>query len=369
MKLCDIKELAETLVFDSASENECRHPGVFYGRGLVIKHGNEKGNLYTTSEFYKKGDEHFPIFESVDGGKSWTHVSDVYDSEFTEKKYKAEASEELTTYKNENWKMLFQPMLFEMPADMGSIKKGDVLCVGTTVSENHCAIVIYHSGDNLRSWKYISTVAEGGKCRMETGSAIWEGFLVYENNALYCFFSDERGMIQGGGQKLVFAKTMDGINWENPVDVCNFEEENPYFRPGMPIVTRLSDGRYFMVYEGVKMRQGDHPTYYKITEDIENWRPYEREDGIMPYPFECGSPYCIVLEDGRLVVGAHGTNKVAVNADSLKTETWKIYDTHIGNAYTRCLLPLEGNRFMVVSAGAYGAPGYHKLTISIESIA
>jgi hypothetical protein len=202
---------------------------------------------------------------------------------------------------------------------------------------------------------------------METASAIWEGFLVYENNALYCFFSDERGMMEGG-QKLVLSKTTDLINWESPIDVCNYEKENGKFRPGMPIVTKLPDGRYFMVYEGVKMREGNHPVYYKITDNLECWRPTEIADGIMPEPFDCGSPYCITLTDGTVVVGAHGTSMVAVNTDSFKTESWTFFDTNIGNAYTRCLVPLMDNKFMVVSAGAYGAPAPHKLSISIEEV-
>lgn len=352
-----MKERKETLVFEPGKDNDWNYHGVFYGRGLYLKHGEGKGRLYATSEYYKKGDEHFPVFESVDGGETWVHVSDVYDTEFNEK-----------NYKGEKWRMLFQPTLFEMPEDMGAFRKGDVLCVGTTVSENYCAIVIYHSKDNLRSWEYVSTVAEGGKCRMETASAIWEGFLVYENKSLYCFFSDERGMTEGG-QKLVFSKTTDGITWQEHVDVCNFEKENGRFRPGMPVVTRLPDGRYFMIYEGVNMGKGSLPTYYKVTDDIEKWSPCRISDGVMPSPFEGGSPYCITLEDGTLVVGAHGTDKVAVSADGFKTESWTAYDTHIGNAYTRCLVPLEGNKFMVVSAGAYGAPDPHKLTVSIETIA
>ncbi len=360
-----IKE--ETLVFDPGKTDDWCYHGVFYGRGMELKIGSEKGKLYATCEYYQKGNEHFPIFESVDGGESWKHISDVYDTEFNQKKYK-EGCSNLTTYKNEKWRMRYQPMLFEMPEDMGELRKGDVLCVGTTVSENHCAIVIYHSKDNLRTWEYISTVAEGGRSEMEKASAIWEGFLVYENNALYCFFSDERKMTRGG-QKIVFSKTADGVNWTNPTDVCNYEEENGKFRPGMGVVTKLADGRYFMIYEGVNMREGKHPTYYKITDDIESWRPTERADGIMPSPFDSGSPYCITLTDGTLVVGAHGTDKVAVNKDSLKTETWTVFDTNIRRAYTRCLVPLSNNKFMVVSAGAYSEPDPHKLTVSIESIA
>ena len=95
-----------------------------------------------------------------------------------------EGTESATTYYNEWWSMLYQPFLFELPEDLGNLKKGTVLCVGTTRANNHCAIVIYYSTDNLKKWNYLSTVAEGGKCEMEKASAIWEGFLVYENEII-----------------------------------------------------------------------------------------------------------------------------------------------------------------------------------------
>ena len=376
---------AETLVFDPGQDDNWHYHGVFYGRGLQLQTdeaGENKGKLYATSEYYyypgKWGQEHFPIFESADGGKTWDHISDIYDTEFTKRKYKlaedgtyyevTEGEEGATTYYNQWWGMVFEPQLFELSEDLGSLKKGTVICGGVTKANDHCAIVVYYSTDGLRTWNYLSTVALGGKEQTGIGSAIWEPFFVCENNALYCFFSDERGMADGGGQRLVFSKTTDGINWGKPVDVCNYNRENKSFRPGMPVVTKLPDGRYFMIYEGVNMHSGYLPTYYKITDDIEKWKPTEREDGVMPLPLDGGSPYCITLNDGTLVVGAHGTSKVAINTDSLKTESWTLIDTNIGNAYTRCLVPLLDGKMMVVSAGAYSAPDPHQLTASIEEI-
>ena len=376
---------AETLVFDPGQDSNWHYHGVFYGRGLQLQTeeaGENKGKLYATSEYYyypgKWGQEHFPIFESSDGGETWQHISDIYDTEFTKKKWMkgedgtyyevAEGTEGATTYYNQWWGMVFEPQLFELPEDLGDLKKGTVICGGVTKANDHCAIVVYYSTDGLRTWEYLSTIALGGKEQTGIGSAIWEPFFVYENKALYCFFSDERGMINGGGQKLVFSKTNDGVNWGKPVDVCNYQSENNRFRPGMPVVTKLPDGRYFMIYEGVNMHGGYLPTYYKITDDIEKWKPTEREDGVLPLPLDGGSPYCITLTDGTLVVGAHGTNKVAVNTDSLATDNWILVDTNIGNAYTRCLVPLMDNKFMAVSAGAYSAPDPHKLTMSIEEI-
>ncbi|MBQ6795588.1 MAG: hypothetical protein IJO83_05530 [Clostridia bacterium] len=376
---------AEILVFDPGQDDNWHYHGVFYGRGLQLQTdeaGENKGKLYATCEYYyypgKWGQEHFPIFESSDGGKTWKHISDIYDTEFTKKKWMKsedgtyyevpEGTDGATTYYDQWWGMVFEPQLFELPEDLGNLKKGTVISGGVTKANDHCAIVVYYSTDGLCSWNYLSTVALGGKEQTGIGSAIWEPFFVYENNALYCFFSDERGMADGGGQRLVFSKTTNGLNWNNVVDVCNYQRENKNFRPGMPVVTKLPDGRYFMIYEGVNMHGGYLPTYYKITNDIEKWKPTEREDGVLPLPLDGGSPYCITLTDGTLVVGSHSTNKVAVNTDSLKTESWTLVDTNIGNAYTRCLVPLMDNKFMVVSAGAYSAPDPHKLTVSVEEI-
>ncbi len=227
---------------------------------------------------------------------------------------------------------------------------------------------IFESTDGLKTWDYYSTIVEAGPLKMNNGTAIWEAFLTGENGVLYCFYSSEVGMTKGGGQRFVYRASSDCKTWGEDVKVCDFEEENPAFRPGMPVVTKMANGKFFMIYEGVNMGNGYMPVYYKITDDIESWRPTEREDGIMPKPFDCGSPYCTSLTDGTLVVGAHGTSKVAVNANGLKTDSWTIVDTNIGNAYTRCLVPLIDNKFMVVSAGAYSAPDPHKLSISIESI-
>ncbi len=380
-----ISAQAERVVFDPAEENEWYYHGVFYGRGLqlVTDEAREyKGNLYATSEYYhypgQWGRDHFPIFESSDGGETWVHISDIYETEFQKLKWKKnedgtyyevpEGSEGAERYLGDWWTLVYEPQLFELPEDLGELKKGTVICGGISKGENNCALVIYYSTDHLRSWDYLATVALGGKEATGIGSALWEPFFVYENNALYCFFSDERGMTAGGGQRLVYSKSIDGKVWGEVVDVCDFEWENNRFRPGMPVVTRLADGRWFMVYEGVNMHGGYLPTYYKITDDIENWRPSEREDGVLPRPLDGGSPYCVTMPDGTLVVGAHGTNKVAINTDSLKTDSWMLIDTNIQSAYTRCLVPMENGQLFIVSGGGFSEPDPHKLEISVEDM-
>lgn len=45
---------AQTLVFDPAENENWYYHGVFYGRGIELKHGDGKGNIYLTSEYYYK---------------------------------------------------------------------------------------------------------------------------------------------------------------------------------------------------------------------------------------------------------------------------------------------------------------------------
>ena len=370
----NLNACAQTIVFDPAINDDWYYHGVFYGRGIELKHGEGKGNIYLTCEYYKKDKEHFPIFESTDGGKTFEHISDIYDTEFTKKKYAkaedgsycevSEGTEGAVTYRDEWWRMLYQPTLFELPEDFGDLKKGTVFCVGNTNANNHCAIVIYYSTDNLRTWNYLSTVAEGGKCHMEIGSAIWEGFLVYEYSTLYCFYSDERGMM-GGGQRIAFKKSSDGVNWSEDIKVCDFEEENNRFRPGMPIVTKIPDGRFLLVYEGVNMGS-PHPNFYKITDDIELW-DYKDHGTYFPDIFASGSPYCTTLGD-KVIIGGHGTNKIGVNTNSLETDEWIMTDTNIEIGYSRCLFPMENGNLLITSGGNWNTTGARKLVFSIEEI-
>ncbi len=251
-------------LLDLSGSDEWYYKGVFYGRGLQLQTeeaGENKGKLYATSEYYyypnkRYGHEHFPIFESSDGGKTFSQISALYESEYNKKKFiKDENGNYIETYEGaegaermcgEYWGFIYQPTLFELPEKVGSLEKGTVLCAGLAKSTNYSAIEVYYSTDGLKSWEYLSTVSMGGKAEMNKASAIWEPYLVCENGALYCFYSDERGM-KGGGQRLVYKKSTDGVSWGGDVKVCDFEAENEKYRPGMPVAAKLKNGKFMLI--------------------------------------------------------------------------------------------------------------------------
>lgn len=387
----------ETTVYTGNTETDYRC-GVVYGRGLQLvtdEAGENKGNVYVTSEYYngKNGEakEYFHIYESSDEGRTFEKISGVYDTENNKKKFKTddnwetyyeveENSEGATAYRDTKWSFRFQPTLYELPDAVGNLPKGTVLCVGLSGSqlssgvENtsvgdvdisaYARMDVYYSTDGLRTWNFLSHIADtSGAEEIEKGTALWEPYFILESGKLYCFYSDERGMTDGGGQKLSAVYTTDGTTWSEPFDAVNFEEENNTFRPGMPIVSKMADGRYILVYEGVNMNSsGTLMSYYKITDDIEDWNPTEHGH-IYPSSITGGSPYCTVMPDGAVVIGAYGSAGVAVNRDNLETDTWTMADTDISRAYTRCLFPLTNGKLFVVSGDVgYGATKMSSLT-------
>lgn len=383
--LLSIAASAAEVVYEPTVTDAWYDNGVRYGRGMQLQcdeAGENKGNIYITSEYFyypgRYGLEHFPIFESKDGGRTYKHISDIYDTHFNAKKWMkaedgsyyevTEGTEGATTYKNEWWAMIYQPFLYELPEDIGDLKKGTVLCAGTTRNNNSSAIVLYYSTDNLRTWNYYSTIVEAGPLKMNNGTAIWEAMLISEDGVLYCFYSSEVGMTKGGGQRLVYRASSDCKEWGEDVKVCDFEEENPAFRPGMPVVTKMANGKFFMIYEGVNMGNGYMPVYYKISDDIATW-DYKDHGVELPAPFRGGSPYCTTLKDGKVVITTHGTNRIGVNINNAETNEWYIFNTDIESAYSRALFPMENGELLLVSGGAHQPINGRTLTSYVQKIA
>lgn len=381
---CIIPAYGAEVVYEPTITDTWYDNGIRYGRGIQLKcdeAGEAKGNIYVTSEYFyypgRYGLEHFPIFESTDKGRTYKHISDIYDTEFNAKKWMKsdegtyyevpEGTEGATTYKNEWWAMIYQPFLYELPEDIGDLKKGTVLCAGTTRNNNHSAMVLYYSTDSLKTWNYYSTIVEAGPLKMNNGTAIWEAMLISEDGVLYCFYSSEVGMTKGGGQRLVYRASSDCKNWGEDVKVCDFEEENPNFRPGMPVVTKMANGKFFMIYEGVNMGSGYMPVYYKISDDIATW-DYKDHGVELPAPFHGGSPYCTTLNDGKVVITTHGTNRIGVNVNNAETNEWYIFNTNIESAYSRALFPMDNGNLLLISGGAHQPINGRTLTTSVQKI-
>lgn len=261
--------------------------GIGYPRILQIQHSSRGDNnvLLATFEEAKAGlgpgKPGYPIYRSEDLGKTWSYVTTVYDPVNTS----AQQAE-------------WQPFLYELPKDLGMLKKGTILLVGCSIDAAHSVascLQLYASTDGGRSFTFLSTIATGGG----TESGVWEPFLLMIDGELICYYSDSTEYTEHS-QKLVYRTSSDGITWSSTVDMIAANDPND--RPGMAVVTQLGDGRYFMVYEWVNnVTGGGNPICCKYSENGKDWGDITSKGTIIASTNgeTLGSaPYCIWSPQG-----------------------------------------------------------------------
>ena len=227
-------------------------PGHDYGRILQIQHGTSEtnGTLLATFERFNSGlggNVGYPIYMSDDNGASWEMVGEITDQ---------------TQGVQAEW----QPILFELPQAIGDMSAGTLLCAACSVDSLHSTtsmIQLYKSTDMGQNWSFVSTIVTGGGIN----SGVWEPFLlVNENGDLVCYFSDETESANHS-QKICFRTSSNGTSWNSSTEIVASNTQSD--RPGMPVVTKLGDGDYFMTFELVG--QSGNPVCYKKSSDGLNW--------------------------------------------------------------------------------------------------
>jgi len=276
-------------------------PGAMYPRVERLSADGTTGDvLLATFEHYWSGDPDnadqpfFPVYRSTDGGRTWRKCSEIHDTQ-------------------NGWGLRYQPTLFELPEDVGPWSAGTVLAAGNSIPEDlsRTRIDVYASDDHGQTWEYVSTVAEGGRAVPQTGSTpVWEPeFALDADGNLVVYFADERHREDGYNQLVSHRVSEDGGRTWGP-EVFDAAIDNGEDRPGMPVVTRLPDGRYVMVYEVVG------PTYEggvfaMVSEDGTSWGdPDDLGSPVLTDAGQrcCNGPYVTWTpaggENGTLVVSA-----------------------------------------------------------------
>lgn len=206
------------------------------------------GTLLATSELFDKQYFGFRIMSSNDNGESWNQIAFV--------------TETFDETINASW----NPCLMELPEDMGDFSKGDIILAGVSIDSEQSRksqISVCASKDKGNTWSEISVIDEAGG----TDEGVWEPYLVYENGYVYCFYSDDSDDVCS--QTIVYRRSSDCINWEEKTAVV--KSDNPDERPGMPVLTKMGNGKWFLCFEYGK--DGGYPIYYKTSSSIEEWNP------------------------------------------------------------------------------------------------
>ena len=238
--------LEDTVVIDQPPSNNLgatlKYPSI-----IELQHQPEEqynGWLYATGERWT-GDHMCPIYFSMDGGTTWRELTTVKD----------------TTHRGV--RTAFAPCLFELPVQVGEMPAGTLILGSNSIDSawRNIYVVLYRSYDRGATWEPFYTVAAS-----EGTGGFWEAnFVCTDDGTLVCYYSDDTDSYHS--QKLVLRYTKDGVNWSEQVDTVALRDGG--LRPGMPVVTKMGNGKYFMAYEIVGM--AGNPVYYKTTDDPTDW--------------------------------------------------------------------------------------------------
>ncbi|HYQ59272.1 MAG TPA: sialidase family protein [Draconibacterium sp.] len=293
--LAQINAYVDTLYVPAKEDPE---PGSMYPRVICLEHQQNGGNgiLLATFEHYIPGMRSFPIYRSTDNGKNWKLFSKVED-----------------TYKGHGNK--YQPVLFELPKQIGDFPAGTILCAGNMIPEDNSSteLTLYKSSDGGKNWDFVSSIVEGGRAIYNpelNESPVWEPYLYLDDeDNLICYYSDEQRKSQNFNQHLCHRVSTDGgKTWgEEVIDVAVPDMTT---RPGMPIVQKLPNGKFFMIYEVVGLP--DVPVYFRLSDNGRDWgEPMHLKTKILDSKanFLRGTPYIVWTplggKNGTLIATPH----------------------------------------------------------------
>lgn len=141
---------AENVIYQPDSKNS-----VLYPRQVELS----DGSLLATASFAGDKTPYFPIFQSADGGATWSWISNLTDQV-------------------NGLGMSAQPALAELPFAVGDFSAGTVLASGNSWGNKSTNIDIYASKDKGHTWKFVSNVSRGSGPDTTNGNpCIWEPFI------------------------------------------------------------------------------------------------------------------------------------------------------------------------------------------------
>lgn len=211
------------------------HSGPFNGRIIAGVNGRDGGDGVGI------------ILESVDGGRSFRHVSTIREPDGVEGRGQCCGT------------------LFELPRPLSALPAGTLLWANTTGWEvspgkRHVKQRLWQSQDAGRSWTFLADMAVS-----PNQYNAWEPELsMAADGALVVHWADESDKPRHD-QKIVQARSRDGIHWSDQRDTVKHADF--FVRPGMPGVRQLPDGTYFMVYEVCNLDEPLCSVYFRTSAD------------------------------------------------------------------------------------------------------
>ena len=311
-------------------------------RSVELRHQSDPANngkmylTYCSGDTPDNGKTAFPVFESVDGGRTFSAAPVGYVKDT-----------------NNGWGNDNCPDLYELPERLGTLEKGTLICVGiaTTLNYTETSLDVYYSVDLGRNWVYLSTVATGG-ANIAGQEPLWEPHLLYDpaGGRLVCYYSDETDPRHS--QKLVLKYTTDGINWSEVIPVAQFNGQGE--RPGMFIVKQLEDGHYIAVMELIGQHHTGVPSTFKFSLYPDDPVQWNEKDWGAEFSSGWGSPYIAIMADGTIVANSFTNNNFFINTRKDGLGRWVSTPSPVRTGYNRQHYQLSSGELFVNSAPIQG---------------
>lgn len=206
--------------------------------------------------------------------------------------------------------------------EMIELPNGDVLLATRSVRwQESYRLPVYRSTDSGQTWTVISDIDSNEGTAGALGNpdkGVYEPhFYQLSPRLLAVMYSTEKHVTEYPPYSQTVAEKLStdgGVTWGKEICVASGDAAD---RPGMPVWTKMKNGKYIVVYEvgGPK----NYPIYSKLSDDGIHWAP-----GLgNPVPIEQGAPYLVGLSDGSLVLTSNN-HRVVVSDDF--GATWKPTD-------------------------------------------
>jgi hypothetical protein len=297
-------------------------PGAGASYARAVRRGNSRTLLATFQQFGAPG---FPIYRSSDDGHTWSPLSNVPST-------------------GDATGVWLQPFLYELPCAFAGFPRGTLLCAGNELGDfSSTKIQLYASRDGGVTWKFLSTVAEGGAPIPENGNTpVWEPFLLLHRNRLICYYSDQRDPKYG--QKLAHQTSTDLRTWGPVVDDAVGTDYSQ--RPGMTTVAQVRHSLWIMTHEaGGNSGDNFYAVHYKLATDPEAFGPapdlvLKDQDGYLPSAAPTVSWSDSGGPTGTIVVTANSDQDFFVNRHLGDPGRWTRLPSAIPGGYSRFTIPL-----------------------------
>ena len=169
-------------------------------------------------------------------------------------------------------------------------------------------ICVWSSVDGGVNWQWLSQPDGNEGFPGSLGNpdkGVYEpDFCLLDDGTLALFYSSEKHVTENPTYSQIISEklsTDEGRTWGSEIWVAS-DPDAPAERPGMPVVTKMANGKYLVVFEVV----GSHHAniFDKTSNDGKTWNGGLGET----VPGQTGGPYVVSLNDGRLALTSNTGN-------------------------------------------------------------